>query len=68
VTAFRIEVDQESCIGSGICESIAEDLFRVGEDGVMTPVNGIVSDQREDEVRQAVARCPTASIRILSDS
>jgi ferredoxin len=68
VTVFRIDVDQDSCIGSGICESIAEDLFRVGDDGVMTPVTGMVSDEREDEVRQAVARCPTASIRILSDS
>jgi ferredoxin len=67
VNAFRIDVNQDTCIGSGICESIAGDLFRVGDDGVMTPVTGMVSDEREDEVRQAVARCPTASIRILSD-
>jgi ferredoxin len=68
VTVFRIEVNQDSCIGSGMCESIAEDLFRVGDDGVMTPVTEVVSDEREDEVRQAVARCPTAAIRIRSDS
>jgi len=65
---IRIEVDPDTCIGSGICESIAEDLFHVGDDGVMTPVADVVSDEREDAVTQAVARCPTASIRILSDS
>jgi ferredoxin len=64
----RIEFDQDSCIGSGICESIAEDLFRVGEDGVMTPVTDVVPDEREDAVTRAVARCPTGAIRLRSES
>jgi ferredoxin len=63
---IRIEVDQDSCIGSVICESIAEDLFRVGDDGVMTVVTDVVSDEREDAVTQAVARCPTGAIRVRS--
>jgi ferredoxin len=65
---IRIEVDQDSCIGSGICESIAEDVFRVGDDGVMTLVTEAVSDDRADAVRQAVARCPTGAIRIRPKS
>jgi ferredoxin len=65
---IRIEFDQDSCIGSGICESIAEDLFRVGDDGVMTPVTDVVSDEREDAVMRAVARCPTSAIRARSES
>ena len=62
----RIEFDQDCCIGSGICESIAEDLFHVGDDGVMTVLTDVVSDEREDAVTRAVARCPTASIRARS--
>lgn len=64
----RIEFNQDACIGSGICESIAEDVFRVGDDGVMTPFLEVVSDEREDAVRQAVARCPTRAIRVHSES
>jgi ferredoxin len=64
VITVRIEFDENSCIGSGICESIAEDVFRVSDDGVMTLVTDVVSDEREDAVAQAVARCPTGAIRI----
>jgi ferredoxin len=62
----RIEFDQDCCIGSGICESIAEDVFSVGDDGVMTLLTDVVSDEREDAVTQAVARCPTGAIRVRS--
>jgi ferredoxin len=65
---IRIEVDPDTCIGSGICESIAEDLFHVGDHGVMTPVTDVVSDEREDAVTRAVARCPTGAIRARSES
>jgi len=65
---IRIEVDPDACIGSGICESIAEDVFRVGDHGVMTLVTEAVSDERADAVTRAVARCPTASIRARSES
>lgn len=65
---IRVEVDQDSCIGSGICESIADDVFHVGDDGVMTLVTEVVSDEREDAVTQAVARCPTGAIRVRSES
>ncbi|MGO9382496.1 MAG: ferredoxin [Mycobacterium sp.] len=64
----RVEFDQDSCIGSGICESLAEDVFRVGDDGVMTPVTDVVPDEREGAVTQAVARCPTGAIRVRSES
>jgi len=64
---MRIEFDRDSCIGSGICESIAEDIFRIAGDGLME----LVSDQPDDDHRQvvenAVSRCPTAAIRIAQD-
>jgi ferredoxin len=65
---IRIEVDPDSCIGSGICESIAEDVFLVCDAGVATLVTEVVSDEREDAVAQAVARCPTGAIRVRSES
>jgi ferredoxin len=62
----RIEFDLDCCIGSGICESLVEDVFSVDNDGVMTVVTDVVSDEREDAVTQAVARCPTGAIRVRS--
>jgi ferredoxin len=65
---IRIEVDPDCCIGSGICESLAEDIFFVGEAGVVTLVAEVVSEEREGVVTQAIARCPTGAIRIRSES
>ncbi len=32
----RINFDEDSCIGSGICESLVADVFRTGDDGLTT--------------------------------
>ncbi|OJZ68981.1 hypothetical protein BRW65_24190 [Mycobacterium paraffinicum] len=64
---MRIEFDRESCIGSGICESIAEDIFRVAGDGLMELVADELDEGRRQVVENAVSRCPTAAIRIAED-
>jgi ferredoxin len=63
---MHIEFDKDACIGSGICESIAEDVFQVGDGGLMTVVTDDVADERRNEIEQAVSRCPTGAIRIAS--
>ena len=45
---MRVEVDLDKCTGHGICESIAEDVFEVQDDGT-------VASTRTN------ARTPTAS-------
>jgi ferredoxin len=62
----RIEFDQNVCIGSGICESIADDIFRIGDDGLMSLRVDEVGDVRREQIEQAVSRCPTAAIRIAA--
>ena len=32
---MRVEVDLDKCTGHGICESIAEDVFEVQDDGTV---------------------------------
>jgi ferredoxin len=32
---MRVEVDLEKCTGHGICESIADDVFEVQDDGLV---------------------------------
>ena len=59
---MRIHFEQALCIGSGICESIAEDIFAIGADGLMELVADDVDESRRDQVQQAVSRCPTGAI------
>jgi len=32
---MRVEVDLDKCTGHGICESIADDVFEVQDDGIV---------------------------------
>ena len=46
---MRVEVDLDKCTGHGICESIAEDVFEVQDDG------SVVIDEKNGRRRTASA-------------
>lgn len=62
---MRVEVDLDKCTGHGICESIADDVFEVGDDGVVA----ISDDERpasdRDRMEQAVTQCPVSALRLV---
>ena len=62
---MRLEVDVDRCTGHGICESIAEDVFEVQDDGTgdHRSVRAVSSDP--DRLQQAVIQCPAAALRLL---
>ena len=64
---MRVEVDMDKCTGHGICESIAEDVFEVDDDGSVR----IHGDQRPEADRtrmlQAVTQCPAAALALIED-
>jgi ferredoxin len=64
---MRIEVDLGKCTGHGICETIAEDVFEVDDDGSVR----IHGDQRPESDRarmqQAVTQCPAAALSLVED-
>jgi ferredoxin len=64
---MRIEVDLGTCTGHGICESIAEDVFEVDDDGSVR----IHGDQRpesdRERMQQAVTQCPAAALSMVED-
>ncbi len=39
MTAYRIEIDQEACVGDQLCCEIAPGTFRIGADGKTGVVN-----------------------------
>jgi ferredoxin len=61
---MRISVDYDRCTGHGVCESIRDDVFEVGDDGMVhVLVEELTSDLRP-QLEEAVAECPTQALRI----
>ncbi len=54
-------VDQEACIGCGICPSVCPEVFEMGDDGkshvILDDISGL-----EDSVEEAIENCPVAAI------
>jgi ferredoxin len=61
----RVEVDLDKCTGHGICESIAEDVFEVRDDGTVHITSDTRPEADRERMQQAVTQCPTAALRLL---
>jgi ferredoxin len=62
---MRVEVDLDKCVGHGICESIADDVFEVRDDGIVHIDDGERPETDRDRIRQAVTQCPAAALRLV---
>ena len=63
MTSFRVEVDAASCIGSGMCRSIAPEVFDLDEDaGLVHLLDPRPPAHTALAVHEAVIRCPAAAI------
>jgi ferredoxin len=61
----RIDVDLDRCTGHGICESIADDVFEVGDDGIVSISDNERPESDRDRMQQAVTQCPVAALRLV---
>jgi ferredoxin len=62
---MRVEVDLDKCTGHGICESIAEDVFEVQDDGTVRIHGADRPESDRDRMCQAVTQCPAAALRLI---
>jgi ferredoxin len=62
---MKVEVDLDTCTGQGICESIAEDVFEVQDDGSVLIHDADRPESDRDRMRQAVTQCPAAALRLV---
>ncbi|MGV0741340.1 ferredoxin [Mycolicibacterium sp. XJ870] len=59
---MRVTVNLDLCVGNGVCEAVAPDVFVVGADGAAELlVDEIASDQRQ-LVTEAVQSCPARAL------
>lgn len=63
---MRVILDKRRCMGSGNCMIAAEEVFTLGEDGIVELVCAPGEELRE-KVEAAVRACPTATISIVDD-
>jgi ferredoxin len=61
---MRLEVDVDKCTGHGICESIADDVFEVQDDGLLIIDHDRAATLDRDRLQQAVIQCPAAALRL----
>jgi ferredoxin len=62
---MRVEVDLDKCTGHGICESIAEDVFEVTDDGYVVLHDPERPESDRERMRQVVTQCPAAALRLV---
>lgn len=59
---FTVVVDRSRCSGIGICESLAPEIFEVGDDGSLSLLRERV--ETRTLVEEAVLSCPAAALAI----
>jgi ferredoxin len=64
VSQQRVEINTSTCQGIGICEQTVPGVFEVGKDGVSHVDQDAVADAQDAELQEAVANCPTQSVRV----
>lgn len=62
---MRVEVDLSRCTGHGVCESVAEDVFDVQDDGSVVIHGAERPEADRDRMQRAVTQCPAAALRLL---
>lgn len=61
---MRVIVDPDLCEANGFCESLAADIFELGDEDVVQIADGPIPADREIDVRAAVDQCPRAALRL----
>lgn len=61
---MRIVLDENTCSSLGVCESVAPDVFEIGDNGALRVLNPHPPDDKRALIEQAVASCPTGALSI----
>ena len=59
---MRVQVDQDLCIGCGLCIDTCPQVFTWNEEGKATANRNPVPPTEEDGCREAMEGCPTQAI------
>lgn len=54
-------VDQETCIGCGLCAATCDAVFRLNDEG-KSKAYGAVTEENQADVQTAIDNCPVSAI------
>ncbi|MEU6148323.1 ferredoxin [Streptomyces sp. NPDC047081] len=60
-------IDRTLCLGMGLCEAMADDLFVLDDDGIAVAQEDRDQDRRRDRLRDIAACCPTGAITVTEE-
>ncbi|WP_084654668.1 ferredoxin [Nocardia altamirensis] len=61
---MRIIADRSRCEGHAMCEAIAPNLFRVGDDALASPLVDMIAESDRELAELAIDSCPVAALRL----
>ena len=59
---MKVKINEDSCIGCGACQAIADDVFELNDEGISEVKVDIVDDNLKEQVVEAIESCPTGAI------
>ena len=64
---MRVIVDEDLCLGCGICEGLAPEVFSMANEPFAEVLVDPVPAEFEEAVRQSAEECPEEAITIIED-
>lgn len=61
---MKLIILQDRCVGHGLCEAVAPEVFTVGDEGLTHLLVDEMSDQERKLAKQAVDACPSSALHI----
>ncbi|MFJ2904132.1 ferredoxin [Streptomyces sp. NPDC087212] len=62
---MKVELEADKCVASGQCVLAAMDIFDQDDDGIAILLEETPAAEQLDDVREAIAVCPAAAIRLV---
>ncbi len=59
---MKIEVNQDMCIGCGLCTNIAQNLFSMNDEGKAKAIDIEITDKDQLLAEESVNSCPVSAI------
>jgi ferredoxin len=65
---MKVVVDPDLCMGCGVCESIAPDIFAIRDELFAQVIMEPVPEKMWDVVEEAISECPEQAISAIEEN